>query len=80
MVKLTKKAVNCNFVCYFHILFVSVLTVVKQENCSIQTEQTCPSSLSILMRHYRNIFTVFYPSHKINSSRHNHLMALDANS
>ena len=37
----------------------------KQEN---------PSSLSILRRHYRHIF---YPFHKINSSRHNNVMAFE---
>ena len=79
----TEKAVICkSFVCYVSILFVYVLTfirlyLVKQENCSIQTEKTCPYSLFILQRHYRHIFTVFYPFHKINSSRHNIIMAVE---
>ena len=28
-----------------------------------------------MRRHYRHTFTVFYPFHKINSSRHNNIMA-----
>jgi len=35
------------------------------------------SSLFILWRHYRHIFSVFYPFHKINSSRHNNIMAFE---
>ena len=31
----------------------------------------------ILRRHYRQFFTVFYPFHKINSSRHNHITAFE---
>ena len=48
----------------------------KKENYSIQTEQTCPSSLFILRRHYRHIFTAIYRFHKINSSRHNNIWLL----
>ena len=79
----SEKAVICkSFVCYVHIFYVCLcfdciqiqLHLVKQENCSIQT---CPSSLFILRRHYRHIFTVFYPFHKINSSRHNKIMAFE---
>ena len=35
------------------------------------------SSLYILWRHYRHIFAVFYPLQKINSSRHNIIMAFE---
>ena len=31
----------------------------------------------ILRRHYRHIFIVFFPFHKINSSRHNNIMAFE---
>jgi len=51
------------------------LYLVKQENCRIQTEETCPSLLLILRRHYSYIFTVFYPFYEINSRRHNNIMA-----
>ena len=30
-----------------------------------------------MRRHYRLIFTVFYPSHKIHSSRHNNILAFE---
>ena len=60
----------CLFMFWLH-------TVVKQENCSIQTEETCPSLLLILRRHYRHIFTAIYPFHKINSSRHTNIMAFE---
>ena len=33
--------------------------------------------LLILQRHYRHIFTVFYPLHKINSSRHNNIIVFE---
>ena len=33
--------------------------------------------LFILRRHYKHIFTVFYPFHKINSSRHNHIISFE---
>ena len=79
----TEKVVICkSFVCYVHIFYGCLcfdciqiqLHLVKQENCSIQT---CPSSLFILRRHYRHILTVFYPFHKINSSKHKNSMAFE---
>ena len=39
--------------------------------------KTWPSSLFILQRHYRHIFTVYCPFHKINSSRHYNIMAFE---
>ena len=33
--------------------------------------------LTALRRHYRHVFTVFYPFHKINSSRHNNIIAFE---
>ena len=53
---------------------------VQQENYSLQTEYTeytCPFSLLILRKHYRHIFTAIYCFHKINSSRHNNIMAFE---
>ena len=63
----------CFFLCFDYIR----LYLVKQENCSMQAEKTCPSSLFILRRHYRHIFTAIYRFHKINSSRHNNSMAFE---
>ena len=65
----TEKAViRKNFVCYAYNLFVYVLTayrLVKQENYRIKQET------------HRHIFTVIYRFHKINSSRHNNILAFE---
>ena len=73
----TEKAVICkSFVCYVHILFVYMFwlhTVVLSKTRKLQ--YTNRVNLSVLTVHlaetYKHIFTVFYPFHKINSSRHN---------
>ena len=45
--------------------------------CIYNLSVESPSSLFILGRHYKHIFAVFYPFHKINSSRHNNIMAFE---
>ena len=71
-----------SFVCYVHILFVYVLTPYDRKTRKIAVYKQsklfrlhCSSSGDII--DIRHIFTVFYPFHKINSSRHNNIMAFE---
>ena len=83
MVIPTEKAVIRKiFVCYVYNLFVYVLTMHTVVLCKTRKFQytnrvnLSSSSLFILKRHYRHIFTAIYRFHKINSSRHNNIRAL----
>ena len=69
------------FVCYVYNLFVYVLTATVVLSKTRKLQYTNRVNLSVFTVHpaetlYRHIFTVFYPFHKINSSRHNNIMAL----
>ena len=78
----TEKAVICKiFVCYVHILFVMfwLHTVVLSKTRKLQFTNRVNLSVFtfILRRHYRHIFTAIYCFHKINSSRHNNIVAFE---
>ena len=61
-------------ICLFMFWLHRVVLVVQQENYSIQTRETCPSSLFIFQRDYRHIFAAIYLFNKINSSRYDRII------
>ena len=79
----TEKAVICkSFVCYVHILFWLHMVVLGETRKLQHTEYRqsklvrlhCSSCEDIVNTSFH---TVFYPFHKINSSRHNNIIAFE---
>jgi len=74
LVKLSQKAV-IRKIC----LFLRLYTVVpsKKRKSQYANRVNLSSLLFILQRHYRHIFTGIYRFHKINSCRHDNIMAFE---